>query len=554
VGGSAPESPTLTLPHKGGGDQNCDGETMTTAPNRRSAFTLVEMMVASALIIFMMYIIASAFQSGLTSFRTLKTQGDMQEKLRGVATALRMDLTAEHFGGNFDPTNQGPFVSSQRLTDQTWTPPQKGYFRISQAAATGSQEGIDPDGAQTQAAGLRYFQATAATAQNTYLQFTVNLTDGHPATRDARGRRDQMFASDSASLTAYSRPDYNMGDASTPFSSNWAEITYFLQNNLQTTDGAVPLYTLFRRQKLLVEPNAAMTQSFPLMPTTATASDFPDVSMWYTGKPTVGYALNGPSDVTEPVRRWGMNLANWTAANAPEAYGRPKGPSLPFNRIIDEASVTTPLNPYADPKLGSRVGGDVLLTDVVNFEIKVLWDPVRQGTPNSEKFFPLPTTANPNPTVTNVIADSTEPSALIANNPDFPFSQLPVGLNSTTPMFDTWSANNDLSGAAPYVYGVHPTAVDARDNYPIMSKAASSSDPNYANWNSGHLTPPTAQPIPLTPAPAASIPRWQPGVLTQDSLNTNIPLRVRVRAIQIKIRLWDRKSSQTRQLTIIQDL
>ena len=62
---------------------------MTATPNRRPGFTLVEMLVATALIIFMMYILASAFGSALTSFRVLKAQGDLQEKLRNLATTLR---------------------------------------------------------------------------------------------------------------------------------------------------------------------------------------------------------------------------------------------------------------------------------------------------------------------------------------------------------------------------------------------------------------------------------------------------------------------------------
>src|ERR1700683_4903156 len=100
---------------------------MTLNLRRRSAFTLVEMLVASALIIFMMYVIASAFEKGLNSFSLLKTQGDLQDKLRAAATAIRLDLTAQHFG-------DGSSLSDQRLNDQSWQPPKMGYFRISLAA------------------------------------------------------------------------------------------------------------------------------------------------------------------------------------------------------------------------------------------------------------------------------------------------------------------------------------------------------------------------------------------------------------------------------------
>ena len=64
---------------------------------QRRAFTLVEMLVAMALIIFIMAILSEAFVAGLETFRQLKAIGDMQEKLRSVATVLRRDLAAEHF-------------------------------------------------------------------------------------------------------------------------------------------------------------------------------------------------------------------------------------------------------------------------------------------------------------------------------------------------------------------------------------------------------------------------------------------------------------------------
>ena len=61
----------------------------------------------------------------------------------------------------------------------------------------------------------------------------------------------------------------------------------------------------------------------------------------------------------------------------------------------------------------------------------------------------------------------------------------------------------------------------------------------YGAWNGGHFSPlPASGAVPPTPS------------ATQFS----IPLRVRVRALQIKLRIWDPKSSQTRQMTIIQDL
>jgi type II secretory pathway pseudopilin PulG len=607
---------------------------MTATPNRRPAFTLVEMLVATALIIFMMYIITSAFESGLTSFRVLKAQGDLQEKLRQLTTTLRSDLTAEHFGGDFFPPSQGPYLSHQRLNDQTWTPPQKGYFRIAMPFQYGIAEGTDPDAAALQYRRINPLpdpsNATLNPANwvNLYLQFTVNMTDGHPASRDGRARRDQFYSTDAdgailpsgrrtGGMHPWNKPDYNVNDV--PFASQWAEVTWFLQPNGQSTTGGgpLPLYTLFRRQKLLVEPSATahlqaagltsvppetdprygvyrrVNPSDPAYPPRTfprflrdaapleTDRDFPDISSWYTGFNSQNvarqFAFNSPADVTVPVRRWGMNLPGWEAPPAnsvpppPPAYGQPQvDPSVgpqPFRSILAEAA--SPAGPYADPLLGPRIGGDIVLTDIVNFEIKVLWEPVRAGAPNTDKFnaqTPAGFTAPP---------DFMEPSA--AGNPDFPFDVLPLGLNQglnpTAPpqpppqpnnpqnrpivrVFDTWSSTNDRSGAVSYLYGVDPTANDPRDGVPLVAKANSAADPDYANWNAGHFTP-----APLVNQFQRAILPPVPGLPTQPYPNTNIfpqhtniPLRVRVRALQIKVRIWDRKTSQTRQVTIIQDV
>ena len=103
--------------------------------------------------------------------------------------------------------------------------------------------------------------------------------------------------------------------------------------------------------------------------------------------------------------------------------------------------------------------------------------------------------------------------------------------------------------ATAYIYGVDPNKTESgnRGNSAYMAKASSPSDPDYANWNGQHF-----RPAPIAASSSSAVLAPPPGLPTQPV--TNIPLRVRVRAIQIKIRIWDKKSSQTRQLTIIQDL
>src|SRR5207247_7073690 len=99
-------------PHRGGGDGrdgrrgrglqegNPLGAVMprlrNTLMRRRRAFTIVEMLLAMALIIFRMTILSEALVTGLDTSRHLKAIGDMQEKLRTVAIQMRRALAADH--------------------------------------------------------------------------------------------------------------------------------------------------------------------------------------------------------------------------------------------------------------------------------------------------------------------------------------------------------------------------------------------------------------------------------------------------------------------------
>ncbi len=89
----------------------------------KAAFTLVEMLVATALIMFIMLILSEAFVQGLDAFRLLKGIGDMEARLRSAVTIIRADLVADHFEGK------------RRLSDPSfWMQgnPREGYFSLSQ--------------------------------------------------------------------------------------------------------------------------------------------------------------------------------------------------------------------------------------------------------------------------------------------------------------------------------------------------------------------------------------------------------------------------------------
>jgi type II secretory pathway pseudopilin PulG len=63
----------------------------------RTAFTLIEMLVAMALTMFVMVILSQAFVAGLTTFSGLKGIGDLQASLRVAQTNLQADLSHDHF-------------------------------------------------------------------------------------------------------------------------------------------------------------------------------------------------------------------------------------------------------------------------------------------------------------------------------------------------------------------------------------------------------------------------------------------------------------------------
>src|SRR5579885_1394920 len=55
----------------------------------RLGFTITEMLVATALTLFIMVILSEAFIAAVESFRSLKAIGDLETRLRTVATLLR---------------------------------------------------------------------------------------------------------------------------------------------------------------------------------------------------------------------------------------------------------------------------------------------------------------------------------------------------------------------------------------------------------------------------------------------------------------------------------
>ena len=291
-----------------------------TKLRHRQAFTLVEMLVAMALVLFLMVFLTQAFVAGLEAFRQLKGIGDMEQKLRAASTVIRKDLLADHFEGK------------RRLSDPSfWVlgPPREGFFRIAQGSPS-ILEGTDGDG-------LASFSAT-----NHILHFSVKLR-GNSRGDFFSAYVDPTLSLNSSSLLSLGQQDSRYQDVPNTFNSQWAEVAYFLSLNGSTAGGTTPLFGLYRRQRLAVQNNSNINWG------TGGVTPVPSAQLAaYTGvsssNPTPLYTniyFNSSSDLTIPQRRFGTN---------PNSSGY-----VPMTNLS-----------------GSPTGTDLLLTDVISFVVQVV--------------------------------------------------------------------------------------------------------------------------------------------------------------------------------------
>lgn len=195
--------------------------------SRRRGFTLVELLVAMGLTLFVMAILAEAFASAMGTFAGLRSLGEMQDNLRTALQTLRADLSASHLEGN------------RRLSDMDiWaTPPREGFFAFNGSAPT--LEAVDPN----------LVSVRTQRAINHYLHFSVrqrgNLRQSFFVTGQAAG-----FSANQR-LTPLYNTDYDssyMTDASMGVASEWGEVAYFLapMNASPAENTGLPLFKLYR--------------------------------------------------------------------------------------------------------------------------------------------------------------------------------------------------------------------------------------------------------------------------------------------------------------------
>jgi prepilin-type N-terminal cleavage/methylation domain-containing protein len=347
---------------------------------RRPAFTLVEMLVTMALVVFIMAILAEAFGLAMHTFRTLKALGDMDERLRSASNQLRDDLQADHFDGrrrlgdpNFwaaGPPREGFFRLSCPTTPMLWVPPAPrppSYI-----------EGFDGDGIPSAVATdmvLHFSVKQRGNKQEKF--FTASIPPGSP------------LVSPTVS-TNYDQGGGLFGDTrfqdpnGTSYSTQWAEVMYFLVPNGEST-GSTPLYTLYRAQ-LAVTPDNSQVNGAPGGPVPASQLN-------NGGAPGPNYlGVSCEPNATNPTTLYfntPIDLAgvyidpNVPANTAPNSLPNraldpnplitnptPPPPSLPNpNYPVNQPDPNTQPDPTT---MGMPRGSAFVLGDVISFEVQVL--------------------------------------------------------------------------------------------------------------------------------------------------------------------------------------
>jgi type II secretory pathway pseudopilin PulG len=331
---------------------------MRVRQTTRTAFTIVELLVAAALIVFIMAILANVFSIGTDTMRHLRAQGDMMDQLRSAEGVIKRDLQANHFPFDETKTNGGVALSDMR-TDLGQRPV-GGFFRIRSTPST-------PDGG-TGVTDDQGIQSTRADATNGHLLHFTSILPG--------GSDENLF---SATVSPpVGQPMF--------YTSPAAEIAYFLDPQFSGTTGGLaplPLYNLIRRQRLVATDAAAQAN---LPPNAANATVDPSVISLN------GSTVNMLSDLVDP--------------NGGKRLGGIGGVPMGVGNGDDKLAPMAGLN-------GSRIGEDVLLSNVLSFEVKVLWTEANQTNPGARAF-------------------------AVPGNTDYPFDTLQEA--RTSPDFDTGSS------------------------------------------------------------------------------------------------------------------
>jgi prepilin-type N-terminal cleavage/methylation domain-containing protein len=497
----------------------------------RSGFTLIEMMVATTLVLVIMLIISQAFGAASKTFSSMRTAGYMQERLRTGTNALKKDLGNDHFGPPYGSARNGPHVSDQRLDQIGWVPPPAGYFNLTQPM-TATPSIMEPANfyLSTGMGETDGEKLTSTRATGHVLQFTVRLPDGPapelfsaqlPAVPPGTSLDGSpMFGLDPR-VNAFVNATTVNGQLQSLFYSRWAEVIYYLDPtqdptivNTQANGGGLPLYTLRRRVRLLAPKSVDY-----YVATNTALQIIAQFQQLYID--SICPFIAGPAPAKYGQNAVTLRMPGPEALNLPDLdytlvyAGQSPVPQYVERMAQDLANRGLPLR--------HPTGDDLVIGDVLSFDVKAAWfnnstfntPPALNGVGNNGTSPP-----------SNVMANVSQNNPYYGGNMDEPFDDLPMSKlmpggqnNPTAPgngyrMFDTGTLRLKIPLSPP----IPPTVYDPPD------------------WD---------QPGTFT-APLST------GFLTSGV--STVPLRINVRALQIKLRVWDPRAEAARQATIIVEI
>jgi type II secretory pathway pseudopilin PulG len=415
--------------------------------NQRSAFTLVEMLVAVTVVIVMMTLFATIFQLATGAMGTQKGLAENDQRVRLVISMLRNDLNGQKTDRDTGAQKQTrtfrtviPYLANESpgsppfnvVTETGATPPERqGYFTISENNINDDTDDVlqlmvNLDATSSE----RLFGRTAVILPDATGNFgpagttapTWNPPPPNGPYLPANPAQAPLILTPTAGNYWFNQPEFDdlLGTPNQAGSSTAAEVAYFLRNG-----------TLYRRVMLVRSPNvtappddhtptndAGGALSFTAYGNTGARNfwtDF-DYSAYYataTGVQFFGIkdllGNNGvATSLLSPANRWGFDYTS--AAGAGYGLPRERDSNGTFIGRFTHAETSDPAFGYPGRFLagttnnpmaattpvtlggkgvvsqyvnGTRIGEDVLMTNVIAFDIKV-WDPAASLGPDGQ--------------------------------------------------------------------------------------------------------------------------------------------------------------------------
>ncbi|MFO0846970.1 MAG: prepilin-type N-terminal cleavage/methylation domain-containing protein [Gemmataceae bacterium] len=508
----------------------------------RGGFTLVELLVAAALALVVMTILAFAFQTGLGTLSQLRSVVGLADQLRSAEEIIKRDLgdpvIAPHVYHLETDRGDRLRLSGLAPTDR----PARGYFRLAQYSRPFQGELPNPWAGATPAYGMEYDNnpwfdpLTPAPAPRQFrgywyegnddnlsalssfratdhvLQFTVRLPSVPPAQHDdvfTANLPPKLWdknwpANRGNPVLAASLPGYD--PTGTKFVSKWAEVSYHLEPRGQftvdasdpaagssATAGQMPVYALVRRQRVLAPPGSSVQ-----VPPTIPAGPYPSANQPFTVvdlQSAPDLAFSAPSPPSEP---------NYVL-NTPDAGRINVFAADPGNGIALRAQ----------HRIGGRLdalgAGSVPATD-----------------PRLDRPYSIPATSpeyGSDVLLNNVLSMQVRVLTSLPPNPNH-YADPPLNSLPTTPPPPAPAVTPPINSVPT---GSHPDA---------------------------GMIPPRQQGNPVRPIVLGG--GFDTAVIREGQVpdNSGNPqyFQYPVKAIQIKLRVYDAKNKITRQMTIVQDL